>query len=54
MILYAALSKSRGDKGPLNAQLRPHILVMSLPADRYSHSKSRSKRQAETDGVCTE
>ncbi|KAI7796187.1 Transforming growth factor beta-1, partial [Triplophysa rosa] len=49
-----ALSKERVDTAFLTEQLRPHILVMSLPADRHSHLKSRSKRQAETDAVCTE
>lgn len=50
----AALFGTRGDTGTLNALLRPHILVMSLPADRQRNRRSRSKRQAETDGVCTE
>lgn len=54
LFLHAALSNERVDTAYLTAQLRPHILVMSLPVDRHSHLKSRSKRQAETDGVCTE
>ncbi|CAM4667961.1 unnamed protein product [Leuciscus chuanchicus] len=41
----------RGDKAPLPEPM-PHILVMSLPADGHSTSKSRRKRQ--TDAVCTE
>ncbi|XP_056118924.1 transforming growth factor beta-1 proprotein [Rhinichthys klamathensis goyatoka] len=50
----AGLSLSpRGDKGPLAEQEpKPHILVMSLPADGHSLSKSRRKRQ--TDAVCTD
>ncbi|KAG1943533.1 growth/differentiation factor 8 preproprotein [Pimephales promelas] len=50
----AGLSSSpRGDKGPLAEQEpKPHILVMSLPADGHSSAKSRQKRQ--TDAVCTE
>ncbi|XP_051733538.1 transforming growth factor beta-1 proprotein isoform X1 [Ctenopharyngodon idella] len=44
---------SRGDKAILEEQEpKPHLLVMSLPVDGHSPSKSRIKRQ--TDGVCTE
>ncbi|XP_051532893.1 transforming growth factor beta-1 proprotein-like [Myxocyprinus asiaticus] len=51
----AGLSGIRGDQKELaNHVPRPHILVMSLPVERHSHLKSRSKRQAETDGVCSE
>ncbi|KAA0720031.1 Transforming growth factor beta-1 [Triplophysa tibetana] len=49
-----ALHLERGDTAVLTEHLRPFILVMSLPVDRHSHLKSRTKRQAETEGVCTE
>ncbi|XP_067231908.1 transforming growth factor beta-1 proprotein [Chanodichthys erythropterus] len=43
----------RGDKASLEGQEpKPHLLVMSLPADGHSPSKSRKKRQ--TEGVCNE
>lgn len=52
LFVCAGLSLSpRGDKAPL-PEPRPHILVMSLPADGHSPPKSRRKRQ--TDAVCTE
>lgn len=57
MLLFvsAGFSRTRGDKGPLAENVpRPHILVMSLPLDGHSSSKSRRKRQTETDRVCTE
>ncbi|XP_051536700.1 transforming growth factor beta-1 proprotein-like [Myxocyprinus asiaticus] len=51
----AGLAGQRGDKENLASQVpRPHILVMSLPVEGHSNLKSRRKRQAETDGVCTE
>ncbi|XP_056587899.1 transforming growth factor beta-1 proprotein [Triplophysa dalaica] len=49
-----ALNNERGDTAALSEHQRPYILVMSLPVDRHSHLKSRTKRQAETDVVCTE
>ncbi|KAK2872658.1 hypothetical protein QQF64_017715 [Cirrhinus molitorella] len=49
------LKGERGDKKALLDNMpRPHILVMSLPLDGHSSSKSRRKRQTETDRVCTE
>ncbi|XP_059382273.1 transforming growth factor beta-1 proprotein [Carassius carassius] len=49
------LFRLRGDKGPLAENMpKPHILVMSLPLDGQGSSKSRRKRQTETDRVCTD
>ncbi|KAM9450252.1 transforming growth factor beta-1 proprotein isoform 2-T2 [Clarias gariepinus] len=45
----------RGDKAVLYAKLpKPHILIMSLPAERVRHLSSRKKRQATGDAVCSE
>lgn len=33
---------------------KPHILVMSLPAERVRHLRSRRKRQTTGDAVCSE
>uniref|UniRef100_A0A8C1AC89 Transforming growth factor beta n=1 Tax=Cyprinus carpio carpio TaxID=630221 RepID=A0A8C1AC89_CYPCA len=45
----------RGDTETLAVNMpRPHILVMSLPLDGHNSSKSRRKRQTETDQVCTD
>lgn len=54
-IRIKGLSRPRGDKAHLAESMpRPHILVMSLPLDGQSSSKSRRKRQTETDRVCTD
>ncbi|XP_016133183.1 transforming growth factor beta-1 [Sinocyclocheilus grahami] len=54
-IRIKGLSHTRGDKAFLAENVpRPHILVMSLPLDGHSSSKSRRKRQTETDRVCTD
>ncbi|XP_073680242.1 transforming growth factor beta-1 proprotein [Garra rufa] len=51
----AGLTQLRGDKKALSENMpKPHILVMSLPLDGHSSSKSRRKRQTETDRVCTD
>ncbi|XP_050948833.1 transforming growth factor beta-1 proprotein [Labeo rohita] len=51
----AGLTRLRGDKETLSENMpRPHILVMSLPLDGHSSSKSRRKRQTETDRACTD
>ncbi|XP_016427100.1 transforming growth factor beta-1 [Sinocyclocheilus rhinocerous] len=54
-IKIAGLFRVRGDTETLSEHMpRPHILVMSLPLDGHSSSKSRRKRQTETDRVCTD
>ncbi|XP_059398311.1 transforming growth factor beta-1 proprotein-like [Carassius carassius] len=51
----AGLLTTRGDTETLADHMpKPHILVMSLPLDGSSSSKSRRKRQTETDQVCTD
>ncbi|XP_023656323.1 transforming growth factor beta-1 proprotein-like [Paramormyrops kingsleyae] len=45
----------RGDSGDLAKFMqKPHLLVMSLPADRQSHINTRKKREIDTDEFCTE
>nr|ABU55371.1 transforming growth factor-beta [Carassius auratus] len=51
----AGLSTTRGDTETLADHMpKPHILVMSLPFEGRSSSKSRRKRQTETEQVCTD
>lgn len=52
----AGLSKDRGDTASLKAKMTkpPHILVMSLPAERLNQFSSRRKRQISSDEVCSE
>lgn len=55
LIAHSGVSNSRGDTGALKAKMaKPHILVMSLPEDRVRHLRSRRKRQATGDAVCSE
>ncbi|XP_062867250.1 transforming growth factor beta-1 proprotein [Trichomycterus rosablanca] len=49
------LFSPRGDNMIFQNKItKPYILVMSLPADRYSHLSSRRKRQTAEDEVCSE
>ncbi|KAB5548960.1 hypothetical protein PHYPO_G00061680 [Pangasianodon hypophthalmus] len=51
----SGIPSERGDTAVLQAKMtKPHILVMSLPADRVHHLSSRRKRQATGDAVCSE
>ncbi|XP_066501577.1 transforming growth factor beta-1 proprotein [Hoplias malabaricus] len=52
----SGLSNDRGDRATLQfrMQKKPHILVMSLPVERHSQLKSRKKRQAAAEEVCSE
>ncbi|MCJ8740866.1 hypothetical protein PDJAM_G00063900 [Pangasius djambal] len=51
----SGIPSERGDTAVLQAKMtKPHILVMSLPADRVRHLSSRRKRQATGDAVCSE
>ncbi|KAF7697033.1 transforming growth factor beta-1 proprotein [Silurus meridionalis] len=51
----SGIPSGRGDTEGLQAKMtKPHILVMSLPADRARHLSSRIKRQATGDAVCSE
>ena len=53
--LWAGLDNHRGDTGVLAKNMqKPHILMMSLPADRVSQLTSRKKRSPGTDQTCTE
>ncbi|XP_035290996.1 transforming growth factor, beta 1a isoform X1 [Anguilla anguilla] len=46
----SGMGKQRGDIGKLAKNMqKPHILMMSLPADRVSHLTSRKKRAPGTD-----
>lgn len=51
----SGLDRQRGDTGVLARNMqKPHILVMSLPADRVSQLTSRKKRSPGTDQTCTD
>ncbi|KAI5622508.1 transforming growth factor beta-1, partial [Silurus asotus] len=53
--VHLGIPIGRGDTDSLQARMtKPHILVMSLPADRARHLSSRIKRQATGDAVCSE
>ncbi|KPP68370.1 TGF beta-1-like [Scleropages formosus] len=51
----SGMSTTRGDTGIFSELMqKPHLLVMSLPAERASHMSSRRKRAVDTDDFCTE
>ncbi|KAI1903505.1 hypothetical protein AGOR_G00027880 [Albula goreensis] len=51
----SGIDKGRGDTMTLSGRMqKPHILMMSLPADRASQLTSRKKRSTSTDEFCTE
>ncbi|KAJ8342564.1 hypothetical protein SKAU_G00324920 [Synaphobranchus kaupii] len=51
----SGMDKMRGDTGVLAKKMqKPHILMMSLPADRVSQLTSRKKRSPGTDQTCTD
>ncbi|XP_061105749.1 transforming growth factor beta-1 proprotein-like isoform X2 [Conger conger] len=51
----SGLDNHRGDTAMLSKKMqKPHILMMSLPADRVSQLTSRKKRSPGTDQTCTE
>lgn len=55
MNAHSGIHRGRGDTEALQATMtKPHILVMSLPAERVHHLTSRKKRQATGDAVCSE
>ncbi|KAL4630911.1 TGF beta-1-like [Arapaima gigas] len=51
----SGMSINRGDTGVFSGLMqKPHLLVMSLPADRANQMNSRRKRAIDTDEFCTE
>ncbi|KAJ8402187.1 hypothetical protein AAFF_G00370520 [Aldrovandia affinis] len=51
----SGIDKPRGDTATLFVKMqKPHILMLSLPADRVSELTSRKKRSTGTDEFCTD
>lgn len=54
-IYIIGMGNERGDKAALLTQMpKPHIFLMSIPVKQPGQLSSRKRRQASTEGTCSE